>query len=205
MPVTVNKHNETGDLLYSSPSSATGTMMEPTPDLTPATNQASLRAVLDQRSLLLGYINAIVRDLHVAEDVLQESLVLATKQTFQNEQHAHGWMRVTARNLSLAELRRRARRPITLTDEAFALLEPAWQELSEDGLHQGARLEALRLCLASLSNSARTLLDLRFREGLDGANLAARIGRPLNTVYVGLSRAYRRLAECIGRRLKEAS
>jgi RNA polymerase sigma-70 factor, ECF subfamily len=179
--------------------------MEPPRQSASSADQGHLRAVLDQRSLLLGYINTIVRDLHAAEDILQESLVLATKQTFNDEQHAHGWMRVTARNLSLAELRRRARRPVTLTDESFALLEPAWQEMTGDGHHQGARLEALRSCLASLSASARSLLDLRFREGLDGTAIATRIGRPLNTVYVGLSRTYRRLAECIGRRLEDAS
>jgi RNA polymerase sigma factor (sigma-70 family) len=166
-----------------------------------AADQDHLRAVLDQRALLLGYINAIVRDLHAAEDILQESLVLATRQRFNDVPHAQGWIRVTARNLALAELRRRTRRPATLSDEAFALLEPAWEEATGDGHPHGARLEALRACCAGLSASARQLLELRFHEGLEGAAISARISRPLNTVYVGLSRTYRRLAECIAQRL----
>lgn len=166
-----------------------------------AADQDHLRAVLDQRALLLGYINAIVRDLHAAEDILQESLVLATRQRFNDAHHAQAWIRVTARNLALAELRRRARRPATLSDEAFALLEPAWEAAAGEEYSQGTRLEALRTCCAGLSSAARQLLDLRFREGLDGAAISARLSRPLNTVYVGLSRTYRRLAECIAQRL----
>jgi RNA polymerase sigma factor (sigma-70 family) len=167
-------------------------------------DQGHLRELLDQRALLLGYINAIVRNLHSAEDILQESLVLATKQSFNDAHHAQAWIRVTARNLSLAELRRVSRRPATLSEEAFALLEPAWEAAADEEHSQGARLEALRACSAGLSATARQLLDLRFREGLDGAAIAARLGRPLNTVYVGLSRTYRRLADCIGRRLAGA-
>jgi len=166
-------------------------------------DQGHLRAILDQRALLLGYVNAIVRDLHAAEDILQESLVLATRQQFNDTHHAQGWIRVTARNLALAELRRRARRPATLSDEAFALLEPAWEAAAGESHPQGARLEALRACCAGLSTAARQLLDLRFREGLEGAAISARLSRPLNTVYVGLSRTYRRLAECIAQRLAE--
>lgn len=168
----------------------------------PSPSSDHLRAVLDQRSLLLGYINAITRDLHAAEDILQESLVLATRQHFNDDGHAQAWIRVTARNLALAELRRRTRRPTALSEEAFALLEPAWDEAAKDG--QGARLEALRECSAGLSTAARTLLDLRFRDGLDGASIAAFLGRPLNTIYVSLSRIYRRLADCIVQRLAGA-
>ncbi len=180
-------------------------MMEPIKETIKAADQQYLRAILDQRSLLLGYINAIVRDLHAAEDILQESLVLATQKKFNDEQHAHAWIRATARNLSFNELRRQARRPATINEEVFSLLEPVFQELADEGHHQGTRLEALRSCISGLSSTAQEQLHLRFREGLDAETIATRMKRPLNTIYIGLSRSYRRLADCIGRRLKEAT
>jgi RNA polymerase sigma-70 factor (ECF subfamily) len=146
----------------------------------------------------------IVRDLHAAEDILQEALVLATRQPFNDADHARGWIRVTIRNLAMNELRRRARHPAGISDEAMALLEPEWRAVEEDyshGASHGDRLAALRACCEGISPAARQLLDLRFREGLDGAGIAERLGRPLNTVYVTLSRLYRRLSDCVSTRL----
>ena len=166
--------------------------------------QEPLRAILEQRSMLLGYAYAIVRDLHMAEDILQEALILATREQFQSADHARGWIRVTVRNLAMNELRRRARHPVGISDETMALLEPEWQAAADEPYHHGERLAALRACCDALSEPVRQLLDLRFREGLDGAAIAARLGRPLNTIHVGLSRSYRRLADCISARLSGA-
>jgi len=183
--------------MYSPAWVRTETGMEPT---SPVPAQDPLRAILEQRSLLLGYVNVIVRDLHAAEDILQEALVLATRQPFNDADHARGWIRVTIRNLAMNELRRRARHPAGISDEAMALLEPEWRALEEDYSH-GERLAALRACCEGISPAARQLLDLRFREGLDGAGIAEKLGRPLNTVYVTLSRLYRRLSDCVTTRL----
>src|SRR5690606_19963782 len=167
--------------------------------------QGPLRSILEQRHLILGYINAIVRNLAVAEDLLQESLLVAMKQTFRDDQHAQAWIRVTARNLAYADLRKRARQPVSLAPETLELLESDWAALAEeDGGAHGRRLQALRTCCAALTASARTILDLRFHQGLDGSAIAERIGRPVNTVYVTLSRIYRRLADCVGQKLKAA-
>jgi len=46
--------------------------------------------------------------------------------------------------------------------------------------------------------------EINAAQQLDGDGIAQRIGRPVNTVYVGLSRIYRRLADCIQRRLGDA-
>jgi RNA polymerase sigma-70 factor (ECF subfamily) len=161
-----------------------------------------MQALLAERGILLAYINVMLRDLHGAEDILQEALLLAMDQPFVDANHARAWIRATARNLALAERRRRGRGAM-LSDDVLQLLEPAWREEAGEGAH-GERIAALRACCDGLSEAARRLLDLRFQGGLDGQAIAARIGRPLNTVYVGLSRIYRRLAECIQRRLEDA-
>lgn len=166
------------------------------------TGELPMRTLLEERSLLLAYINVIVCDLHAAEDILQEALMLAMRQPFASVDHARGWIRVTVRNLSLNERRRKQRRAV-LSDAALALLEPAWKQ-EGDGAPQGERLAALRACSEELSDAGKRLIDLRYHRGLDGDGMAAELGRPLNTVYVGLSRVYRRLADCIQRRLDHA-
>lgn len=164
-----------------------------------APGKASMQALLAERGILLAYINSMLRDLHGAEDILQEALMLAMDQVFTDTDHARAWIRVTARNLALAEGRRRGR-GARLSDEVLELLQPIWREEAGDRTH-GERIAALRVCCDALPETAKRLLDLRFQGDLDGQAIAARIGRPLNTVYVGLSRTYRRLAECIQRRL----
>ncbi len=161
----------------------------------------AMRVLLQERGLLLGYINAIVRDLHAAEDLLQEALMLAMRQRFEHADHARGWIRVTARNLAMNELRRRSRQGGALSDAVLDALEPSWDEEAASA-GRAERLGLLRDCYAKLSARARLLVDLRFRQGLDGAAIAEQVGRPLNTVRVGLSRIYRRLAACMGVRME---
>lgn len=159
-----------------------------------------LRALLAERGLLLAYIQVILPDAHAAEDVLQDALLLAMRTTFRDIDHARAWIRVTARNLALNEGRRRQRRAGALPADVLDDLEPLWDEQVQ-GPAMTERMAALRACCAQLPARARQLLQLRFERNLDGAGIGAAIGRPLNTVYVSLSRIYRRLAACIGRRL----
>jgi len=172
------------------------------PDPQPAVAKPPMQALLAERGLLLAYINVMLRDLHGAEDILQEALLLAMKHPFTDADHARAWIRVTARNLALAEGRRRGRGAV-LSQEMLDQLEPLWRDEAGSHVH-GERIAALRACCDLLPEPARRLIDLRFRDQLDGVGIAARIGRPLNTVYVGLSRIYRRLADCIQRRLGDA-
>ena len=160
-----------------------------------------VRCLMDQRPLLLGYARAIVRNLHSAEDIFQEVMILALEHAPELNDHGHvsAWARKTSGFLALNEIRRRHRKDVSLDAmlglDVQELLEPAWREAAEeDGK---ARLDALQRCLGRLSPAARSLITLRFAEGLDCPQVAARLGKPLNTVYVGLSRVYRKLAECI--------
>ncbi len=179
-------------------------MDERSPLTAPPADDAPMRTLLEERGLLLGYINVIVRDLHAAEDILQEALMLALRQRFADVGHAQAWIRVTARNLALNEGRRRQRRAKPLSDDILELLEPAWDE-EGDGPAHGERLAALRACCERLSDAGKRLIDLRYHRKLDGAGMAAALGRPLNTVYVGLSRVYRRLSTCIEQRMQQSA
>ncbi|MEK7412257.1 MAG: sigma factor [Planctomycetota bacterium] len=70
--------------------------------------RSPLHAILDQRGQLIGYANALVRNIHTAEDLFQEALVLATQERFNDDDYARAWICVTIRNLAMNEVRSRA-------------------------------------------------------------------------------------------------
>lgn len=176
-------------------------MATPTNETAPA-DDLPIRTLLEERDLLLAYINVFTHNIDAAEDILQDAMMLALRQRFADISQARGWIRVTARNLALSEGRRKQRRGKLLPDDVLELLEPVWGEDTSDPHRE--KVAALRTCFAHLSASGQRLIDLRFNHGLSGEAIASAVGRPLNTVYVGLTRVYRRLANCIERRLGQA-
>jgi DNA-directed RNA polymerase specialized sigma24 family protein len=91
--------------------------------------------------------------------------------------------------------------PALFDERTLALLEPYWQ--TYDASASGDLKQYLGECLKLLSPDVHELVRLRHQEGKGGAFLAEKLGRPLNTVYVTLSRAYKRLGDCIRKRLAE--
>jgi RNA polymerase sigma-70 factor, ECF subfamily len=162
--------------------------------------------LLDQRGLILGYTRVIVRDAHTAEDIFQEVMILALEHhgELQDHGHANAWARKTAQYLALNEIRRRHRKNLSLDAGMdagiFEALEPVWEAAAEKGTN--ARVEILQKCMERLTPNGRRLIHLRFVEELDCSALAQRLARPLNTVYVGLSRTYRALSECMENHLE---
>ncbi len=71
----------------------------------------ALRLLLDHRGMLLGYVNSIVRDQHLAEDVFQEVslLVVRKHRGIPARESFPGWVRRAARLEALSALRRKRR------------------------------------------------------------------------------------------------
>jgi len=78
------------------------------------------------------------------------------------------------------------------------LLEDQWS--ATDATPAPAR-KALRECVEKLSPYARQLIRLRYVDELSALDVAERLNRSPNTIYVALSRTYRHLAGCVQRRL----
>src|SRR5436305_4444813 len=87
-----------------------------------------LRLLLTHRGMLQGYIMAIVRDFHLAEDVFQEAslIILKKGQALKEEGEFNLWARKVARLEALSALRKRNRVPDLLDPALLDLLEPHW-------------------------------------------------------------------------------
>ncbi|QDU70533.1 sigma-70 family RNA polymerase sigma factor [Mucisphaera calidilacus] len=164
-----------------------------------------MRQFLGQRTALYAYIRSVLRDDHRAEDVLQNvCLVLLRKHDeIQSEDHMRKWLRTTARYESLRVIREGKTQSTGLSDEVLNALESEWDTAFE--VERGETIEALKACIERLTPYAKQLITLRYHEGLTGKDLADRVGRRINTIYVALTRAHRHLSECVTYSLREST
>jgi RNA polymerase sigma-70 factor, ECF subfamily len=162
-----------------------------------------VRLLFSGRASLLGYINSIVRDWDLADDVLQEVSILALNKCdfIRDEAHFGGWARRTARLESLNLLRKRERGPQLLGDAVLDLLDAAWD--AAEAAVPSDSLAALRTCMEKLTPDSQRILQLRYADGIKGAELARLLDQPANTVYVRLSRIHRQLGKCITQEIAE--
>lgn len=164
--------------------------------------ETAMRGILAQEPLLLGFIRAIVGSRQMAEDIFQDlaMLVMRKHAEIPNAAAVPGWARRAARFLALKALEKRARERPVMDEELITLLEQTWTGDGEEPAVD-PYLTALTACRDQLPAHARELLALRYEHGIPGEQIAERLGRPLNTVYVTLSRLHRTLEVCVRSRL----
>lgn len=164
--------------------------------------ETALRGILAQEPLLLGFVRAIVGSRTLAEDIFQDLVVLVMRKHAEipNAAALPGWSRRAVRFLALKALEKRARERPVMDEELIALIERSVEDEGEPAVDP--YLSALGACRGKLSAPARELLALRYEQGIPGEQIADRLGRPLNTVYVTISRLHRTLADCIRARLR---
>ncbi|NUP94850.1 MAG: sigma-70 family RNA polymerase sigma factor [Planctomycetaceae bacterium] len=142
-----------------------------------------------------GFLRRLASELvtlpHDADDLVQETYVRALEHAPQRSTSLRGWLSVVARNLALNASRSRSRRD---EHERRAARPEALDagELALERLEQQKRLFELVL---SLPEEQRTVLYLRYYEGLTPTEIAQRVGAPLKTVKTRQTRALAALRE----------
>jgi len=165
--------------------------------------QDIVKAAFRDRARLIAYAWSIVRDEHAAEDLFQDVAALAVEkaQTIRDEDHLAAWARQAIRFRAINPLRDAGRKPATFDPDLLDSLDHAWHQV--DALDSAGMTDALRHCLSELTENNRRIVDLRYMQGLSGVDVAAQLGRKVDTVYQALTRIHRVLAGCIRRRLAE--
>jgi RNA polymerase sigma-70 factor (ECF subfamily) len=156
--------------------------------------------LMKHRAELFAYLMAAVRNLHDAEDLLQDVSLAASASW---SQYRPGtpflpWAREIARRRLLHYGKRRGRRPALLEPEVLEQLDRAAVE-SEEPLDP--RRDALRRCLEELGSRGRRILEMRYGEKLEVPRIADLLGRTVQAAYALLKRTKQVLRECVERRL----
>jgi RNA polymerase sigma factor (sigma-70 family) len=161
-----------------------------------------VRLLVGERVKMLAYIQSLVLDEDLAEDVFQDVCMLAVKKAaaIQDETHLLRWLRTTARFLSLNALQKRKHRHLSFDDGLLDVLESAWRKRDTDAAAD--LTESLRHCVGLLPPPSRNLIEQRYMAQKDYNQLAVESGRPVASLYVTFSRILGVLNDCISARLR---
>jgi len=164
-----------------------------------------LQHILGEREKIIAYLQSIVRQRDLAEDLFQDVCLLAVKKQDEiaDVVHLAGWLRIAARQLALNAIRKRSHRDVLLGEKVFDLMETHWRGI--DNVSGAAMGDALESCLRLISPSERELLTARYSDDLKSGELARRLGRPARSIYTTLSRIHRKLAQCILQRIARST
>mgnify|MGYP000007444860 CR=1 FL=1 len=112
---------------------------------------------------------------------------------FETEAHVVNWARLAGKNRAIDVLRARDGRYVGLSDEMLEVLAQEWPPPS----HADAMQESLGRCLEQITPNNRELLRLRYFERRNCTDVAAIMGRKIETVYQALARLHKTLGDCM--------
>lgn len=143
-----------------------------------ASGPEGIEDLLSHASWLHGLAAALVRDPGAADDLVQDTWLAAMRNPRPHGVAPRAWLTGIARNLARFSLRTGSRRARRERDAASPEALPGGAELVER-LETQRRLAAL---VAELEEPVRSVVLLRFYEGLDSSEIARRRGEPAGTV-----------------------
>lgn len=150
--------------------------------------------LLQHRTMVHAYILASVWNRADAEDLLQEVLLEASRGGFTSGNYG-AWLREIARRRILEHARKTKRRAELA--QALRRLEEAAQRVEVPD----ERREALRHCLANLTQTGRAVMEGRYQQRRPVEVIAQAIGKTVQATYAILKRVRQALKECVERRL----
>jgi RNA polymerase sigma-70 factor (ECF subfamily) len=157
--------------------------------------------------LVFSLIYRIVRDIGVAEDLVQETFlrVWNRAQGFDAERGALGpWLLAVARNRAIDYVRSaggkmsRGALELEAAEHPSVFVSFEAQVLSQD------RARRVRGALGRLNENQRHVIELAYFEGLSQSEMAERMGQPLGTVKTWVRSALKNLREDLGEKTTTA-
>lgn len=153
---------------------------------------------------ILAFLLRLTRDRYHAEDVLQESMVIAWNRCAEFDPQrasAKTWITTIARRRALDLVRGRARRAEILHDGAPDIRTTLGLESSdgETAPESTATTDRLENCFAELNADAALCIRYAYLDGHTFTEIANRVERSLGTVKSWVRRGLSRLKECMQR------
>jgi len=159
--------------------------------------------VNEHAEMLLTYIRATVRDPGAADDIFQETTIVAWRRfdDYDQSRPLAAWLRGIARKLILAHHSRRGRGPSYCSEAVLEALDERMAHLDDQqGDTWQDKTAALQTCLEHLPDSLRRCVELFYRNDHKTEEIARQMDTTREAVKKRLQRARGLLAACLRRK-----
>lgn len=161
--------------------------------------QALHRIYLQDSRRLLGVALRIVRQRHLAEDVLHDAFVNIWNKASSfdaNRGAGRGWIHSIVRNQALNMVRERQRE--VYADEETLESVSTHDDVQSDQFELNASMGRLHECLSHLDGPKRNSILCAYVDGCSHSEIAQRLKAPLGSVKAWVKRGMASLRECMG-------
>lgn len=150
-------------------------------------------------SRIRHFVQGMVRDAHIAQDVTQEVFekVLLKNDHYRPGTNFRAWLFEIARNQALTALRARQRLPRPVSSlprtEEVDLLDSLPAENTNRDLEEAEFMTAFHAAVNDLPEHYRSVFDLCVQRGMPYQDAGRELGLPTGTVAIRIMRARKRL------------
>ena len=167
-----------------------------------------LKAALEYRVELLSYARSLLGNYAVAEDAVQDAMLVVVKKfdQFQEGTSILAWCRAIVR-LEVLRIKQRHQRELSLTARLLNdAIDAAFDEFQTAQRGEAVRdwHEALERCLGRVPDRGREVLQARFADELSYEQSGRRVGMTLEAVRKALFRLKKQLRSCMETSLRGA-
>lgn len=165
-------------------------------------DRAAFRRFYDATSpAILAFLMRMLKDRFHAEDVLQESMVIAWNKARDFDPSlaaAKTWITTIARRRALDVIRSHGRRESVVQDDAADIRSVfGHDETASAEAESGMTASRLVHCFGQLNREAASCIQFAYIEGLTMSEVARRIDRSLGTVKSWIRRGLATLKACM--------
>lgn len=156
-----------------------------------------------ESATLAGFVLAVVGDRQAMEDIFQSTCLelWRIRRTFTPGTDFGAWSRTVARYQIKRHWQKSGREKVAFSTDAIERVAQCYANRSSAG-HDRYLREALKLCLALLSETQQGLLKQRYNHRTPVKTLAKQSGKSEAALKMMLVRIRRALRDCIKARLK---
>lgn len=156
------------------------------------------RLWIEAQHTLTGFVTLHVHDYAIVEDIIQEVATQATENFDQYDpaRPFGAWLIGIARMRIAESYRKKSRSPIIFSNDVMESITQAFIDAQPDS---SERLEALRTCIAKLSDRHRRVIDLRYNRQKSSDQIAQQVGSSPESVDSMLYRVRLALRDCIAK------
>ena len=159
----------------------------------PMEEKPTLRQIFEaEESSLLRYAHGLVGQRETAEDLVQDAL-LKLHAHWDEVNHPRAWLFRCIRNLALSHIRDH-KREIPIENECEL---PSYDPDPGQALGKIEVIDTLKKLVAELEEDDRTLISLKYQEGLKYDQISQRTGLSVGNVGYRLHHALKKLADSL--------